>query len=90
VSKSAQAEYRDSELVYYHDQGAEADAEGINTTSMPHRLDFGHTQASLSAALNLGDFIVRSGISAIKASKLVFAALDLHAIISPKQFLEVP
>ncbi|MCK9181272.1 MAG: hypothetical protein M0P13_00120 [Fibrobacteraceae bacterium] len=48
-----------SELVRYHDRGAEADAEGINTSSIDasrHRLHFGHTQASLSATLNLGDF----------------------------------
>jgi len=45
-----------------------------------HRLHFGHAQASLSATLNLGDFIVESGISAIKTSKLAFAALDLQAV----------
>jgi hypothetical protein len=36
VAKSVQAEYRDSERVRYHDRGAEADAEGINTTSIHH------------------------------------------------------
>ncbi|MCK9182586.1 MAG: hypothetical protein M0P13_06885, partial [Fibrobacteraceae bacterium] len=45
-----------------------------------HRLHFGHAQASLSATLNLDDVIVESGISAIKTSKLVFIALDLHAV----------
>jgi hypothetical protein len=34
VAKSVQAEYHDSELVHYHDRGAEADAEGINTISI--------------------------------------------------------
>ncbi|MCK9182238.1 MAG: hypothetical protein M0P13_05090, partial [Fibrobacteraceae bacterium] len=51
-----------------------------NIDALRHRLHFGHAQASLSATLNLDDFIVQSGISAIKASKLVFAALDLQAI----------
>jgi len=37
-------------------------------------------QASLSATLNLGDFIVRSCISAIKTSKIAFATLDLQAV----------
>jgi len=36
VAKSVQAEYRDSERVRYHDRGAEADAEGINTSSIHH------------------------------------------------------
>ena len=36
TAKSVQAEYRDSERARYHDRGAEADAEGINTTSI-HR-----------------------------------------------------
>ncbi|MFA6835409.1 MAG: hypothetical protein WCR04_03265, partial [Fibrobacteraceae bacterium] len=48
--------------------------------ALRHRLHFGHAQASLSATLNLDDVIVRSCISAIKTSKLVFAALDLHAV----------
>jgi len=73
-----------SELVRYHDlRRRKADAEGINTTiigALRHCLHFGHAQASLSMTLNLGDFIVQSGISAIKARKLVFPALDLHAV----------
>ncbi|MFA6342258.1 MAG: hypothetical protein WCX75_05320 [Fibrobacteraceae bacterium] len=36
TAKSVQAEYRDSELVRYHDQGAEADAEGINSPTIHH------------------------------------------------------
>ncbi len=70
-------------------EGGTADLRSINNIvtdavhgfdASRHRLHFGHTQASLSVTLNLGDFIVCSGISAIKASKLLFAALDLHAI----------
>ena len=48
--------------------------------ALRHRLHFGHTHASLSATLNLDDFIVRCCISAIKTSKLAFAALDLQAV----------
>jgi hypothetical protein len=47
VAKSVQAEYRDSERVRYHDRGAEADAEGINTTSI-HHFSFLLPQGSLS------------------------------------------
>ncbi len=36
VAKSIQAEHRDSKLVWDHDRGAEADAKGINTTSIHH------------------------------------------------------
>ncbi|MCK9183553.1 MAG: hypothetical protein M0P13_11855, partial [Fibrobacteraceae bacterium] len=48
--------------------------------ALRHRLHFGHAQACLSATLNLGDFIVRCCISAIKTSKLAFSALDLQAV----------
>ncbi len=36
VAKSVQAAYRDSELVRYHDRGAETDAEGINNIIISH------------------------------------------------------
>jgi hypothetical protein len=36
TANSIQAEYHDSKLVCYHDRGAEADAEGINSPTIHH------------------------------------------------------
>jgi len=58
-AKNALTEHRDSEHVHYHDQGTETYVEGIKTSSMDaihNHLHLGHTQASLSAALDWNDF----------------------------------
>jgi hypothetical protein len=73
VAESVQTEHRDSELVRYHDRGAEADAEGINNTII-----------DASRHLNLGDFSHFCACALAGATWLCACAQHLLVILSKK------